>query len=396
MLISLSIFKITNVLMPYPMNRNILRWIIIASSFIIISLILWNTYIFFQNFKAEERIKMQNWSFAQSELLTSENENVELTLKILESNHTTPMLAINKDGSLGTFKNIDKKKVENPTSVQNLITAFESENQPIEVYYNDEIYYTIYYGNSPLINKLKYYPLALLLIIVLFAAVVYFFYRSSKIAEQNKLWTGMAKETAHQIGTPLSSLIGWTEILRSEDVNPSYLLEIEKDITRLQTITDRFSKIGSMPTLKRSDIVKETVDSYEYLKARSSKLIGFEIEVPDHPIYVNLNPQLYSWTIENLVKNAIDAMRGKGNLKITIIEGDKDVKITVTDSGKGLSKGLFQKVFEPGYTSRKRGWGLGLSLAKRIVEDYHDGKIKVLHSEINKGTTMQISLKLIP
>lgn len=396
MLISLSIFKITNVLMPYPMNRNILRWIIIASSFIIISLILWNTYIFFQNFKAEERIKMQNWSFAQSELLTSENENVELTLKILESNHTTPMLAINKDGSLGTFKNIDKKKVENPTSVQNLIIAFESENQPIEVYYNDEIYYTIYYGNSPLINKLKYYPLALLLIIVLFAAVVYFFYRSSKIAEQNKLWTGMAKETAHQIGTPLSSLIGWTEILRSEDVNPSYLLEIEKDITRLQTITDRFSKIGSMPTLKRSDIVKETVDSYEYLKARSSKLIGFEIEAPDHPIYVNLNPQLYSWTIENLVKNAIDAMRGKGNLKITIIEGDKDVKITVTDSGKGLSKGLFQKVFEPGYTSRKRGWGLGLSLAKRIVEDYHDGKIKVLHSEINKGTTMQISLKLIP
>lgn len=396
MLISLSIFKITNVLMPYTMNRNILRWIIIASSFIIISLILWNTYIFFQNFKAEERIKMQNWSFAQSELLTSENENVELTLKILESNHTTPMLAINKDGSLGTFKNIDKKKVENPTSVQNLITAFESENQPIEVYYNDEIYYTIYYGNSPLINKLKYYPLALLLIIVLFAAVVYFFYRSSKIAEQNKLWTGMAKETAHQIGTPLSSLIGWTEILRSEDVNPSYLLEIEKDIARLQTITDRFSKIGSMPTLKRSDIVKETVDSYEYLKARSSKLIGFEIEAPDYPIYVKLNPQLYSWTIENLVKNAIDAMRGKGNLKITIIEGDKDVKITVTDSGKGLSKGLFQKVFEPGYTSRKRGWGLGLSLAKRIVEDYHDGKIKVLHSEINKGTTMQISLKLIP
>ena len=379
------------------MNRNILRWIIIASSFIIISLILWNTYIFFQNFKNEERIKMQNWSFAQSELLKSDtDENVDLTLKILESNHTTPMLGIYKDGSLGTFKNIDEKAIKDTVSINNLIQKYKNENNPIDVYYNKEIYYTIYYGNSPLINKLKYYPLALLLIIVLFAAVVYFFYRSSKIAAQNKLWTGMAKETAHQIGTPLSSLVGWTEILRSEDVNPSYLLEIEKDITRLQTITDRFSKIGSMPTLKKADIVQETVDSYEYLKARSSKLISFEIQAPEHPIYVDLNQQLYSWTIENLVKNAIDAMKGKGGLKVTIIESEKDVKINVSDSGKGLPRSLFHKIFEPGYTSKKRGWGLGLSLAKRIVEDYHNGKIKVLHSEIGKGTTMQISLKLIP
>ena len=206
----------------------------------------------------------------------------------------------------------------------------------------------------------------------------------------------MAKETAHQIGTPLSSLIGWTEILRSEDVNPSYLLEIEKDISRLQTITERFSKIGSIPTLEKMDIVKETVDSYEYLKARSSTLINFQIEAPEHPIHVDLNPQLYSWTIENLVKNAIDSMKGKGGLKVTIIENEKDVRINVTDSGKGIPKSLFYKIFEPGFTSKKRGWGLGLSLAKRIIEDYHNGKIKVLHSEINKGTTMQISLKLNP
>ena len=383
--------------MSYTMNRNILRWIIIASSFIIISLILWNTYIFFQNFKAEERIKMQNWSFAQSELLKSDaDENVDLTLKILGSNTTTPMLAIYKDGSLGTYNNIDEKEIKDPIKINVLIEKYQNENKPIDVYYNKEIYYTIYYGNSPLINKLKYYPLALLLIIILFAAVVYFFYRSSKIAAQNKLWTGMAKETAHQIGTPLSSLIGWTEILRSEDVNPSYLLEIEKDILRLQTITDRFSKVGSIPTLHKSDIVKETVDSYEYLKARSSKLIDFEIRAPEHPIYVNLNAQLYSWTIENLVKNAIDAMKGKGGLKVTIIESEKDVRITVTDSGKGLPKTLFNKIFEPGFTSKKRGWGLGLSLAKRIIENYHNGKIKVLHSELKKGTTMQISLKIIP
>lgn len=381
--------------MSHTMNRNILRWTIIASSFIIISLILWNTYIFFQNFKAEERIKMQNWSFAQSELLKSKpDENVDLTLKILGSNHTTPMLAIYKDGSLGTYNNIDENKIKTPLQIQHLIEKYKNENKPIEVYYNKEIYYTIYYGNSPLINKLKYYPLALLLIIVLFAAVVYFFYRSSKIASQNKLWTGMAKETAHQIGTPLSSLIGWTEILRSEEVDPSYLEEIEKDIQRLQTITDRFSKIGSIPTLEKVNIVQETLESYEYLKARSSKLIDFEIHVPEHPIYVDLNKQLYSWTIENLVKNAIDAMKGRGQLKVTLIESDKQVKITVTDSGKGLPKGLFHKIFEPGFTSKKRGWGLGLSLSKRIVEDYHKGKIKVLHSEIGKGTTMQITLKL--
>lgn len=384
--------------MPYSMNRNVLRWIIIASSFMIISLILWNTYIFFQNFKAEERTKMQNWSFAQKEMTKTTNltgDIGELPLQILSSNTTTPMIKVSSEGRVD-YANIDEKKAMDSLYIKKLISQFKDENDPIEIRYQGKLLSTLYYGNSPLINKLKYYPLALLLIIVLFAAVVYFYYRSSKIASQNKLWTGMAKETAHQIGTPLSSLVGWTEILRSEDVNPSYLLEIEKDISRLQTITERFSKIGSLPTLKKADIVKETVDSYEYLKARSSALINFEIKAPEHPIYVHLNQQLFSWTIENLVKNAIDAMKGRGNLRVEVVESDHDVKIRVIDSGKGLSKNLYHEIFEPGFTSKKRGWGLGLSLAKRIVEDYHNGKIKVLHSEIGKGTTMQISLKLIP
>jgi cell division protein FtsI/penicillin-binding protein 2 len=379
------------------MNRNVLRWIIIITSFIIISLILWNTYIFFQNFKAEERTKMQNWSFAQKELnrnMDLDTDFGELTIQVLSSNTTTPMIRVNDDGSIN-HNNIDEEKAKDSLYIQKLIKQFKNENQPLEVKYGDRVYSTIYYGNSPLLNKLKYYPLALLLIIFLFGAVVYFFYRSSKIATQNKLWTGMAKETAHQIGTPLSSLVGWTEILRSEHVNPSYLLEIEKDINRLQTITDRFSKIGSVPALEKADIVTETVESYEYLKARSSNLIDFEISAPETAIYVNLNKQLYSWTIENLVKNAIDAMKGKGKLKVAIIQDANFVKINVTDSGKGISKNLFNKIFEPGFTSKKRGWGLGLSLAKRIIEDYHKGRIKVLHSEIGKGTTMQISLKLL-
>lgn len=210
---------------------------------------------------------------------------------------------------------------------------------------------------------------------------------------QNKLWSGMAKETAHQIGTPLSSLIGWTEILKSENLNPDYVQEIEKDIDRLQTITERFSKIGSMPTLETLDIIKETIDSFDYLKARASKLVEFEIIIPEGDIPVRLNRQLYSWVIENLVKNAIDAMKGRGKLTIEISQLEDNVKVSVTDTGKGLSKKLFKEIFEPGYTTKKRGWGLGLSLTKRIIEDFHDGKIKVLQSEINKGTTIQIALK---
>ena len=340
---------------------------------------------------------MQNWTFAQKEINKNSNLDAdigELPIEILSSNTTTPMIKVNTDGSIES-NNIDNEKANDSLYIKELILKFKNENQPLEVRYGDRVYSTIYYGNSPLLNKLKYYPLALLLIIFLFGAVVYFFYRSSKIASQNKLWTGMAKETAHQIGTPLSSLVGWTEILKSEHVNPSYLLEIEKDITRLQIITDRFSKIGSIPTLKRENIVEATVESYEYLKMRSSSLINFEISAPETPIYVDLNTQLFSWTIENLVKNAIDAMKGKGSLKVSIFQTDKFVKINIEDTGKGLPKNLYNKIFEPGFTSKKRGWGLGLSLAKRIIEDYHNGRIKVLHSEIGKGSTMQISLKIV-
>ncbi len=381
-------------------NRNLLRWIIIVASFAIISLILWNTYDFFQRFKAEERIKMKTWSFAQSDFLGNLNDldadiNPVTTHILTDTTITSnPMMMVTSDGEFRIIKNIDTTNVQDVTTyLKKLQTRFEKENSPIPVKYQETVFGTIVYGNSTLLNKLKYYPLALVLIIVLFAAVVYFFYRSSKVATQNKLWTGMAKETAHQIGTPLSSLIGWTEILKSEHVNPEYIKEIEKDVNRLQTITDRFSKIGSKPTLTETNIVAETQDAYEYLKTRSSKLIDFEFVAPNQNIKVSLNNQLYSWTIENLVKNSIDAMKGKGQLKIEILPNEKFVHIRISDSGKGIPKNLYKKIFEPGFTSKKRGWGLGLSLAKRIVEDYHKGKIKVIHSEIDKGTTIQISLK---
>lgn len=381
--------------MLFTKHKSLIRWIIIGISFVIISLILWNTFMFFQSFKAEERIKMQIWSAAQRDLIKSTNlegDIGELPLQILQSNTTTPMIMVDLNGNI-EHNNLDEKKAKNTAYVKDLILEFEKENQPIEIIYDGQVLDTLYYGNSPLLNKLKYYPIAFLLIIVLFAGLVYVFYRSTKIATQNKLWSGMAKETAHQIGTPLSSLIGWTEILKTEAVNPDYIKEIEKDIARLETITERFSKIGSVPTLQETDIVKATVESYDYLKSRSSKLIDFSIDVPDYDIPVQLNPQLYSWTIENLVKNAIDAMKGKGQLSVKITPHEHDVRILVSDTGKGLSKNQYARIFEPGFTTKKRGWGLGLSLAKRIIEDFHDGKIKVLHSEIGKGTTMQITLK---
>lgn len=388
--------------MLFSRHRNLTRWIIVVASFGIISLILWNTYVFFQKFKIEEQSKMDIWAAAHQEINSNSlDENVNpLVDKVFTSEITNPMFVYN-DGSVLLSNNIDENKIRNSTYISKLINQYSQENKPIIISYEDNqtketvIYGTLYYGNSEVLNKLKYYPLALLLIIILFGAVVYFFYRSSKIATQNKLWSGMAKETAHQIGTPLSSLIGWTEILKSENVNPEYIIEIEKDISRLQTITERFSKIGSLPTLEKADIVKETIDSYDYLKARSSKLIDFEIITPSEKIYVNLNKQLFSWTIENLVKNAIDAMKGKGKLAIEISQLENTVNILVSDTGKGLPKNQFNTIFETGYTTKKRGWGLGLSLAKRIIEEFHGGQIKVSHSEIGKGTTMQISMKTI-
>ncbi len=375
-------------------HNNTLRWIIVLLSFAIVSLILWKTYQFFQHFKDEERTKMENWSFAQTNLINLDtNDNPELSLKILSSNTTTPMLLVDQNGHLSSYNNIDETKVNDSLYIKALILKFEKENTPIPVKLGNEVVNIIYYGNSPLLNKLSYYPLALILIVFLFGAVIFFFYRSTKNATQNKLWSGMAKETAHQIGTPLSSLIGWTEILKSENVNPAYITEIEKDIDRLKIITERFSKIGSLPTLKVCDIVQETITAYDYLKSRSSKHITFSIDAPKEKILVPLNSQLYGWVIENLVKNAIDAMKGRGQINIKISQLKNIIKITVTDTGKGIAKKDFSKIFEPGYTTKKRGWGLGLSLTKRIVEDFHSGKIKVLASEIGKGTSIEITLK---
>ncbi|WP_405200318.1 sensor histidine kinase [Christiangramia sp. LLG6405-1] len=382
--------------MNLPDERSFNRWFIILSCLVVTALVLWNTSIFFQRLKEDERAKMNIWAQAQEELSAApEDADLSLILEILNNNTTIPIIHTNEDGAIAYTTNIDPVILEDRERLEGYLIELKEENDPIAVDLGEGQVQNLYYGNSPALNKLKYYPIGLTLIGFLFIGVVYFFYTTTKNSEQNKLWAGMAKETAHQIGTPLSSLIGWTEILKSEDVDPSYIKEMEKDIDRLQTITERFSKIGSAPNLKEINIVEATRESFDYLKLRSSNLIDFSIQTPRQPIWVMLNEQLYSWTIENLVKNAIDAMRGKGELLIEIKQDMKQAHIYITDTGKGIDKNKFKVIFEPGQTTKKRGWGLGLSLARRIIEEYHQGKIKVARSEIGKGTTFQISLKKI-
>ncbi|GAB3710149.1 MAG: sensor histidine kinase [Flavobacterium sp.] len=378
--------------MQFSDRRNTTRWIIIITSFVIVSLILWNTYSFFQIFKQEERVKMQHWALSQKKINTDDlNADLELPLQIIQTANI-PIIVTEKDSIINQV-NIEDDILKDKTKLRAFLQRLKNQNDPIVMKISEGRTHNLYYGDSSLLNKLKYYPIALLFIIFLFGAVVYNFYKSTKMATQNKLWAGMAKETAHQIGTPLSSLIGWLEIMKADNVDETTVSEIEKDINRLQTITERFSKIGSEPVLETKDIVEETRNSFDYLKSRFSKQVEFTFSAPKNPILVSINPALHSWTIENLMKNAIDAMKGRGKLKIMIEKEGQNIKINVIDSGKGIPKNQYRRVFEPGFTTKKRGWGLGLSLTKRIVEEYHNGKIKVAHSEIDKGTTMQILYK---
>jgi signal transduction histidine kinase len=394
--------------MILPLNKNILRWIIVIAAFLLVALILWNTNTFFKNFKQEERIKMEVLAEALKNMSSTDlDADINLETKIISSNNNIPMIITEKDGQIKSWFNLDveegvlsykKLSDKDRMYLTNKLADMKQGNEPLAINREAKKGPTtdyIYYTNSNLLNKLKYYPLALLSILFLFGIVIYLVFKSNKIAEQNKLWAGMAKETAHQIGTPLSSLLGWVEILRMDNTDENTVLEIEKDIQRLNTIANRFSKIGSIPKLTRHNIVLETKKSFDYYASRSSKLIDYHFDTDeDAKIYAMINQQLFTWVIENLVKNAIDAMEGKGTLRIKVQSKDsKFVQVLVTDTGKGIPKSSYKKIFEPGYTTKRRGWGLGLSLTKRIIEDYHKGKIQVQKSEANVGTTMSVLLK---
>ena len=373
-------------------NKNN-SWLL--GAFLIVALILWNTNILFQNLKKEERAKMELWGMAQQELIENSTVN-NLTFEVLQQTWINPMIQVNSQGKIIGYKNIDwDPKSEDSLVIYKQLEKIQSENQPILIRYQDSlsnINQKLYYGDSILLKKLQYYPLALLLIIFLFGAVLYFVFKTSKISEQNRLWAAMAKETAHQIGTPLTSMIGWITLLKEKERSEP-LDEMEKDIERLQVITDRFSKVGSLPELELVDIVGETLRTLKYLEKRSSDLIRFESELPPKKILLPLNPQLFSWTLENLIKNGIDAMKGKGTIILKLFEESQTITIHISDTGSGIKKENFKKIFSPGFTTKKRGWGLGLSLAKRIITDYHRGKISVKDSVLRKGTTIEMILK---
>lgn len=383
--------------MSFFINTYWIKRIGILVSFVIVTLILWNTYSFFKRFKEEERAKMEIFATAIKEFESNKDLDASfiLELKVFEKINGIPLILTDEKENIVSFHNLDSIKSNNQSYLKHQLQLMKKQNTPIEINFDKTKKQFVYYRNSDLLYKLTYYPLALLLILGLFSTIIYVVYRSNKVAEQNKLWTGMAKETAHQIGTPLSSLLGWIEILKTENINTSYVDEMQKDVDRLNTIANRFSKIGSLPELSKQNIVHITQTTYTYLQSRSSKQIHFSFNSSHKEIFVQLNTELYGWVVENLIKNAIDAMQGKGAINVEIIDTYKNVKILVTDTGKGIPKSQFSQVFKPGFTTKKRGWGLGLSLSKRIIEDYHKGKIHVLKSELGKGSTFEILLNKI-
>ncbi len=370
-------------------------WLIFA--FAIVILILWNTTVLFRNLSEEERNKMELWVMAQKAYIQNQNLS-NLTFEILKRADQNPMIQVDAQEQILEIRNIEwDQKSGDSTVLYRLLEKIKLENKPLLIQYRDSsgqllIDQKLYYGNSATLKKLQYYPMALLLIIFLFGAVLFFGYKTARIAEQNRLWAAMAKETAHQIGTPLTSMMGWITLLKEKGPLSSPLVEIEKDIDRLKLITARFSKVGSTPDLSQKDVVAVLTSTVNYLKKRSSKQVKFLLDLPNDKILLPLNAELLSWTFENLIKNAIDAMKGKGPLHISLKEMPQTVEILFQDSGGGMRKDIAAQIFKPGYTTKKRGWGLGLSLAKRIVEEFHSGKISLLKTEIGKGSVFQVLL----
>lgn len=292
------------------------------------------------------------------------------------------------------FGNLDSAKVNDKIYAQEMMNSMQQQNKPIEINLSGIGISFVFYKDSFLLTQLKYYPYAQFFVIGLFLLVAYFLFSTARKAEQNQVWVGMAKETAHQLGTPLSSLMAWVEILKMKGIDKETIQELEKDAFRFNTITQRFSNIGSAPKLEETNIVRVIYDAIDYVRARTSLKVMFSVNLQkEYEYLVPLNEHLFEWVIENLCKNAVDAMEGEGRIDLTITEDGEFVNIDVHDTGKGIPKSKFKTVFKPGYTSKKRGWGLGLTLTKRIIEEYHKGKILVKSSEIGKGTTFRISLR---
>ena len=378
------------------------KWKIILLSFaaliFVLSLIYTNKLM--KDLRQEEYRRMELWSHAMGEFINSDPEtDIGFLFEVLENNQTIPVILVDADNeTIISYCNLDTIKMENAEYAADKLEEFRNNGkESFSIIGPDgEVMNTIYYSDSLLLKKLQYYPYIQLILIAIFIIMGYIVLNVSRRSEQNHVWLGMSKETAHQLGTPISSLMAWLEIMRDEHGETEMFREVEKDVKRLEKIAARFSKIGSKPNLHENELVGCIRNTMSYLKTRIPATIHLETNITDtDEIYLPLNVELFEWVIENLCKNAVDAIGTNGTIRITIESDDKNVGIEISDTGKGISKSDFKNVFKPGYTTKNRGWGLGLSLAKRIVEEYHGGKIFVKSSEIGKGTTFRINLKKI-
>ena len=354
-----------------------------------------------RDLEAEERERVEIWSEAMRSLNhADENTDLSLVIRVLNSNHIIPVIVLDKQGEVLTFRNINKEFRENEDSIayiSRLAENYRAMGKEIKIDmttdYDNGDYIIVCYDESIMLRRLAVYPYIQLCIVCLFVLISIFALFATTRAEQNKVWVGLSKETAHQLGTPISSLMAWNEVFKEAYPDDPLISEMEKDVKRLERIAERFSKIGSVPEPKQENILDVLERVVVYMDKRTSRKVKIVTHFPEAPVRVNLISSLFEWVAENLCKNAVDAMGGSGQIDIYVDETDKNVYVEVSDTGKGIPTGNFQSVFKPGFTTKERGWGLGLSLAKRIIEEYHHGKIYVKDSELNVGTTFRIELQ---
>ena len=341
--------------------------------------------------KTEERKNVKLWAEATKLISLSDTSHVDFLFSIIDNNNTVPVILTDESDNIISSKNFDTSRINYQNYLKKNLKKIKEKNEPITIDLPDGHYNLIYYKNSIILTMLIYYPYVQLGIIVLFILVSYLAFSSSRKAEQNQVWVGMSKETAHQLGTPTSSLAGWIEILQQDYPEISITRELALDVERLEKVTERFSRIGSKPALENENIIAIISRTIDYLKLRTSSKVRFITDYnPGKEVIIPVNSALLEWVIENVSKNAIDAMEGCGEITIRIMETEKNALIDISDTGKGMPKSAFNKIFNPGFTTKQRGWGLGLSLAKRIIEEYHNGRIFVRYSEVGRGSCIRI------
>lgn len=371
--------------------------VLVVAAVVIAAASLVTSHFLVSDLKVEEQNKMRVWAEAMRSLNEAdENTDLNLVLKVIDENNTIPVIVTDENGTVQVYRNVKLNAVNEADSIQKLANMSEQwkrNGRIVRIDLYNSAFIEVAYDESLMIKRLQTYPYVQLGVVLLFVIVAIFALLTSKKAEQNKVWVGLSKETAHQLGTPISSLMAWTEILRETYPDDTLIPEMDKDIKRLQLIADRFSKIGSLPEPVPTSLKEVVENVVEYMDRRTSRKVVIETLLPEKDITVRLNQSLFEWVIENLCKNAVDAMEGAGRITIRVMECQHGAVVEVGDTGKGIKKKNLDDVFRPGFTTKKRGWGLGLSLARRIVEEYHNGRIYVKHSEVGVGTTFRIELK---